>query len=125
MKPVALPLHLKNLKCENCGFIVAAWEWLDEETSRLLDQKAHGLLPEGSISQDIINMVNKEIEILKESRDADRKEMRLIRQTLDDLIQNKVKEIKNEAADRGQDLATLTERVKGLEDWKKFTEENK
>ncbi len=76
------------------------------------------------VSQLTAENLQKEVGILKESRDADRKEMQLLRQAVDDLVQNKLRQIKEESAERNQDLFTLTARVKDLEDWRKFAEGN-
>jgi hypothetical protein len=106
----------RDVKCENCGNIDEDIEWLDTETKALMVRKQKGLL-DGTQPNKTEELIQR-IKVLEESRNADRAEIKLIRQTLDDLIQNQLQKIREAASDRDQQLANVSGRVKELEDWR-------
>jgi hypothetical protein len=123
--PVGVPTQKRDYKCENCDYVRRGAQWLDQDTKRLIVRRELGITPSAGTPTKKVESLEKEMEVLKESRDADRKEMQLIRQQLDKLVTQEIETVKSEAKDRDGTLFNLSQRVKELEDWRKFAEGNK
>jgi len=123
--PVVLPAQLPVVKCENCGYVKKNAEWSDVETKKMMDRASKGLALSSSASSGKLDGLEAEVKVLRESHNADRKEMELVRKMLDDILDNILKQMRVDAAREVEDLASLTERVKALEEWKKNADELK
>lgn len=119
-----LPAFKSSVECDSCGLVIENVAWYDSATTKALSQSGRGLIQNEGLGIRI-SFLEKQLEVLKESRNADRKEIELIRQVLDDLTDNKLKKIKDEGSDRDQEIANLTAKVKALEDWKDLTDDMK
>jgi len=119
-----LPEFKSKVECERCGMVIENVAWYDSETSKVLSQGGRGFIQNEGLGTRV-TLLERQLDVLQESRNADRKEIELIRKILDDLTGNKLKKMKDEASDREQEVTDLEAKVKALEDWKDLTEEMK
>lgn len=90
-------------------------EWHDSETDRLLIQAKAGKQIEPKVNSKIEILENK-IKVLESARDADRKELQLLRQTVDLLIKNEIKTLQNKAGDNEFSLNSLQGQISKLQE---------
>ena len=120
----AVPTFKSKVECEHCGLVIENVAWYDSETTKTLLQNGRGLIQSEGLGT-MVSFLEKRLEVLQESRDADRKEIELIRQLLSDIGNNRLTKLTEEASERDQEIANLAARIKSLEDWKDLTEDMK
>ena len=123
---IILP-YTKYTKCPKCGH-EKEWAWYDDETTKKLTQKQLGLLPDYNKTSEQIIVLQKEIETLKASKNADRKEIealnaiieatrkevQILRELVDSVIKKDLESVKEESLEQRTDITHLQEQFNSL-----------
>lgn len=121
--------YIANVTCQKCGYIEENCSYPDSKINRELVERKLGIKTSPVYEQinslkTQLETIKKETEVLKESRDADRKELQLLRQIVDTVIKD-LKDLQTNHSEVSSDIGSTLERIKKLEDEIEFRKDNK
>ncbi len=101
--------------CTSCKYIEDI-EWKDSETTKLLMLQKAAVIGNNLKIDPKLEIMENKIKVIEANRDSDRNEIQLLRQTVDLLIHNEIKVLKEQYGDHQFNLNGMNERMKNLED---------